>query len=190
MENIDALKPICYNTNNSDLKDELNKLKINCNTLSVFDVLNNCKNIFQKVILRSVDFRNQKELEITNLNNKIVNFLREIKIYKNYFNSKKGNNKWDEENRSLNNELLISKEGEIIRLNKEIDSLLKTIEKLKQNNKNEYNKEDYSSITNDNTNIHNINIDENTTDEELNNMEKKLLDNILNINKELKQIED
>ena len=41
MKNIDEFKPICYNTDNSDLKEELNLLKKNCNKLNILEVLQN-----------------------------------------------------------------------------------------------------------------------------------------------------
>ena len=204
LQNLDELSPICYNTDNSDLKDELYKLKNNCNALNILDVLKGVKNILEKVVLRSKDFRNQKDLEIQNLNNKILYFLREINNYKKYFTSINNNSEYDEEKRLLNNELLL-KDGEIIKLNKQIDILIKKIENLKNGNKkdynniniNNYNNTDFNNINNidiinnDNNNYIGVNEDfNNLTNEEFNNNLEKYVNNIKNIEEQLKQMED
>ena len=96
--------------------------------MPTFEVLKKGTNILQKIILRSAEYRRHKEEEIKNLNNKINYFLREIENYKKYYNNHKSSD-LDEEKRLLNNQLFLQ-DGEIIRLKKENDNLLKNIENL------------------------------------------------------------
>ena len=182
MQSLDNFKPICLNVDNSDIKEELYLLKSNNDKLSTIDLLNNYKKILQKLIPRITEFKNQKELEIQNLNHKIMYLLREIENYKNYYLSmtknKKNNidnnsynnindnnniDKNNENNINNNNEEIIFlksqinlKNEEVIRLNKEIDSLIKTIERLKINNN--IIKEALNKINKNDKNIENKNI--------------------------------
>jgi len=128
LNNIDEFKPICYSTDNSDLKEELNNLKNESDELDPIETLNKSIDIFAKIILRSAEYRIYKEKEIKSLNDRISYFLREIENYKKYYNNHK-TSELDEEKRLLNSQLFLQ-DGEIIRLNQENDKLLKTIENL------------------------------------------------------------
>ena len=132
LSNIDEFQPLCYSTDNSDLKEELNNLKKESEELNSLEILENATTILKKLILRSSEFRKHKEKEIRNLNNKINYYLREIDNYKKYYNNHKTSD-LDEEKRLLNNQLFLQ-DGEIIRLNKENDKLLKTIKNLMNKN--------------------------------------------------------
>ena len=156
MDNLYKFRPLCYNTDNSDLKAELNIIKQNSYDTNVLEVMKSCTNIFEKLILRCSDYKEQREKEIKNLNNKIIYFLREIENYSKYFKRNMENNEIDEAKRLLNNQLFL-KEGEIIKLNKEIDLLLKENEKLiienKKNNFLKKNNLNINSISDNNINI-------------------------------------
>ena len=156
MDNLYKFRPLCYNTDNSDLKAELNIIKQNSYDTNVLEVMKSCTNIFEKLILRCADYKEQREKEIKNLNNKIIYFLREIENYSKYFKRNMENNEIDEAKRLLNNQLFL-KEGEIIKLNKEIDLLLKENEKLiienKKNNFLKKNNLNINSISDNNINI-------------------------------------
>ena len=128
LNNIDKFNPICYATDNSDLKEEFNNLKNESDELEPMEIFNKSIDIFSKIILRSAEFRMHKEKEIKSLNDRIFYFLREIENYKKYYNNHK-NSELDEEKRLLNSQLFLQ-DGEIIRLNQENDKLLKTIENL------------------------------------------------------------
>ena len=128
LKNIDKFKPICYYTDNSDLKEEMNNLYKESEKFSSVEILEKAINILEKIILRSADYRMHKEKEIQNLNCKITYFLRELENYKKYYNNHK-TSELDEEKRLLNNQLFLQ-DGEINRLNKENDKLLKTMEDL------------------------------------------------------------
>ena len=128
LNNIDEFKPMCYSTDNSDLKEELNNLKNESDELDPIETLNKSIDIFAKIILRSAEYRIHKEKEIKSLNDRISYFLREIENYKKYYNNHK-TSELDEEKRLLNSQLFLQ-DGEIIRLNQENDKLLKTIENL------------------------------------------------------------
>ena len=122
LNNIEKFRPICYYTDNSDLKNELILVNNQCDNLPTFEVLKKGTNILQKIILRSAEYRRHKEEEIKNLNNKINYFLREIENYKKYYNNHKTSD-LDEEKRLLNNQLFLQ-DGEINRLHKEIEKLI------------------------------------------------------------------
>ena len=178
IKNIDEFQPICFNTDNNDLKEELYKLKNNINKFTSLEIIKNSIEILKKIILRSLEFRNQKELEIQSLNNKIIYFLREIENYKKFFSNINIENKLDEEKRLLNNQNFL-KDGEIIRLNKENDLYLKQLFELKyKNNNNIYN---------------NKNIEKNKlinlTERELEETKLECEDNINKIREELKLLE-
>ena len=129
---IDKFKPLCYYTDNSDLKIEINKIQNNSEKLTNFELMQNITDILQKIILRSSEYRINKEKEIKNLNGKIAYLIREVDNYKKYYDNHKTSD-LDEEKRLLNNQLFLQ-DGEINRLNKENDKLLKTIADLMNNN--------------------------------------------------------
>ena len=129
---IDKFKPLCYNTDNSDLKNEINNIQKNSEKLSNFELMQNVTDILQKIIERSTEYRIHKDKEIKNLNGKIAYLIREVENYKKYYDNHKTSD-FDEEKRLLNNQLFLQ-DGEINRLNKENDKLLKTIADLMNKN--------------------------------------------------------
>ena len=182
LKNIDEFKPMCFNRDNSDLKDEAYLLKNNCNKLNIIDVFKNSNKILEKTLARSLNYRKLKELEIQNLNSKIIYFLREIENYKKTFNdnNNKINSKYDKEKLFLLNQNIL-KDGEIIRLNKEIESLLKKIKNLLITN-------ELDNINNENNNIENNvekyiennkvnNIDNNIENKKENNIDNNIINN-------------
>ena len=184
IKNIDKFQPICFNSDNSDLKEELYILKNKLNQLNTLEVVKSIIDILEKIVLRSVEFRNQKEMEIQNLNNKIIYLLREIENYKKYFVGSGNEKKLDEEKRLLNNQLFL-KDGEIIRLNKENDLYLKKIIKLNNEiNRNKDKKDIDVKIENDNNELLSL------TEEELENTQMECQNNINKIKEELKILEN
>ena len=132
LNSLDEFKPICYSADNSDLKEELNNLKKESEEFNQIEIMKKATDIMKKIIIRSADFRLHKEKEIKSLNNKISYLLSEIENYKKYYNNHKIN-EFDEEKRLLNSQLFLQ-DGEIIRLNRENDKLLKIIENLMNTN--------------------------------------------------------
>ena len=129
---IDKFKPLCYNADNSDLKKEINNIQNSSEKLTIIEIMQNVTDILQKIILRSADYRIHKEKEIKNLNGKIAYLMGEVDNYKKYYDNHKTSD-LDEEKRLLNNQLFLQ-DGEINRLNKENDKLLKTVEDLMNKN--------------------------------------------------------
>ena len=128
-ENIDKFSPMCFNNSAKDLKIELKNLSKNSQNMTSFDVLQVCLDILGKLLLRTSSFKNEKELEIVNLNGKIIYLLSELDIYKKNakLNTDNTNNK--NEIQLLNNQLSL-KEEEINRLNKNIEEYLLKIKEL------------------------------------------------------------
>ena len=150
-ENIDKYASMCYNNNINDLKEELNSLNIKSNKMKSFDVLKAALDILEKLLLRITSFKNEKELEIENLNGKIIYLLSELDIYKKNWNLNKDNNNKNEL-QLINNQLGL-KDNEINRLNKDIDDYLVKINELTcENNLLKNNKEMIKS-NNNNDNI-------------------------------------
>jgi len=151
-ENIDKYASMCYNNNINDLKEELNSLNIKSNKMKSFDVLKAALDILEKLLLRITSFKNEKELEIENLNGKIIYLLSELDIYKKNWNLNKDNNNNKNELQLINNQLGL-KDNEINRLNKDIDDYLVKINELTcENNLLKNNKEMIKS-NNNNDNI-------------------------------------
>ena len=151
-ENIDKYASMCYNNNINDLKEELNSLNIKSNKMKSFDVLKAALDILEKLLLRITSFKNEKELEIENLNGKIIYLLSELDIYKKNWNLNKDNNNKNEL-QLINNQLGL-KDNEINRLNKDIDDYLVKINELTcENNLLKNNKEMIKSNNNNNDNI-------------------------------------
>lgn len=82
MKSIDDFISLGFYSINNELKAELNVLKNVSNKLNVLDVLKNATSILEKALLKIKDYRNKKELEIQNLNLKIMYLLKEISNYK------------------------------------------------------------------------------------------------------------
>ena len=146
-ENVNKFSSMCYNNNTNDLKSELKNLNQNANNMNSYDVLKIALDILGKLLLRTSSYKNEKELEIENLNGKIIYLLSELDIYKRNININKENN--SNNNKSeiqlLNNQLGL-KEDEINRLNKDIEEYLMKIKELscennilKNNNKIKFN---------------------------------------------------
>ena len=87
--------------------------------------------ILGKLLLRTSSYKDEKELEIENLNGKIIYLLSELDIYRKNINLNKDNNNSGNKNEivMLNNQLGL-KDDEINRLNKDIDDLLTKIKEL------------------------------------------------------------
>ena len=130
-ENINKFSYMCYNNNTNDLKEELNILKMKSNEMNSFDVLKIALDILGKLLLRTSSYKDEKELEIENLNGKIIYLLSELDIYRKNINLNKDNNNSGNKNEivMLNNQLGL-KDDEINRLNKDIDDLLTKIKEL------------------------------------------------------------
>ena len=171
-ENIDKFSSMCYNNNAKDLKIELKNLNQRSGGLSSYDVLKVALDILGKLLLRTSSYRDEKELEIENLNGKIIYLLSELDIYKRNINLNKDNTNNKSEIQLLNNQLGL-KEDEINRLNKDIEeylmkikeltcenNLLKNLQKSRINNTTNYeNNNNNNKISNDNlrNNYNNIN---------------------------------
>ena len=154
-ENIDKFSSMCYNNNTTDLKMELKNLSQKSNNLNSYDVLKISLDILGKLLLRTSSFKDEKELEIENLNGKIIYLLCELDIYKKNWNLSKENNTKNEV-QLLNNQLGL-KEDEINRLNKDIEEYLMKIKEftcennlLKNNIKTKINKNIYNENSNSN----------------------------------------
>ena len=128
-ENIDKFSPMCFNNSAKDLKIELKNLSKNSQNMTSFDVLQVSLDILGKLLLRTSSFKNEKELEIENLNGKIIYLLSELDIYKKNANLNTDNTKNKNETQLLNNQLCL-KEEEINRLNKNIEEYLLKIKEL------------------------------------------------------------
>ena len=169
-ENINKFSSMCYNNNTNDLRKELKNLSQKANSMNSYDVLQVALDILGKLLLRTSSYKDEKELEIENLNGKIIYLLSELDIYKRNVNLNKENNNNKSEIQLLNNQLGL-KEDEINRLNKDIEeylvkikeltcenNLLKNNQKSKINNiinsENDYN--NVNDINNKNKNINNI----------------------------------
>ena len=171
-ENIDKFSSMCYNNNAKDLKIELKNLNQRSGGLSSYDVLKVALDILGKLLLRTSSYRDEKELEIENLNGKIIYLLSELDIYKRNINLNKDNTNNKSEIQLLNNQLGL-KEDEINRLNKDIEeylmkikeltcenNLLRNLQKSRINNTTNYeNNNNNNKISNDNlrNNYNNIN---------------------------------
>ena len=127
-ENIGKFSSMCYNNNIDDLKAQLNSLNFKINKIESFDVLKESLDILGKLLLRTSSYRDDKELEIENLNGKIIYLLSELDIYKKNYDSNKGSNNKGEL-QLINNKLGL-KDNEINRLKKDIDDYLTKIKEL------------------------------------------------------------
>ena len=120
---------MCYNNNTNDLRNELKDLIQRADDMSIYDVLKVALDILGKLLLRTSSYRDEKELEIENLNGKIIYLLSELDIYKKNMNLNKDNFNNKSEIQLLNNQLGL-KDDEINRLNKDIEEYLVKIKEL------------------------------------------------------------
>ena len=178
-ENIDKFSSMCYNNNAKDLKIELQNLNQKASGLSSYDVLKVALDILGKLLLRTSSYRDEKELEIENLNGKIIYLLSELDIYKRNINLNKDNLNNRSDIQLLNNQLGL-KEDEINRLNKDIDEYLMKIKELTCENNLLKNLQ--KSKINNITNYENIN------NKIPNNNTKNNYNNINELNKKYKNI--
>ena len=199
-ENIDKFSSMCYNNNTTDLKMELKNLSQKSNNLNSYDVLKISLDILGKLLLRTSSFKDEKELEIENLNGKIIYLLCELDIYKKNWNLSKENNTKNEI-QLLNNQLGL-KEDEINRLNKDIEEYLMKIKELtcennllKNNIKTKINKNIYNENSNTNNYFEKDNLnmkynnssskkdkyqkENNNSDDEINNINEQEIENDL-----------
>ena len=131
-ENIDKFSSMCYNNSTSDLKEELENLSKKSNKMSSYDVLKISLDILGKLFLRTSSYKNEKELEIENLNGKIIYLLCELDVYKKNWNLNKENNNANQI-QLINNQIGL-KDNEINRLNKDINDYLIKIKELSYEN--------------------------------------------------------
>ena len=111
---------------------KLNVLSAQVDKLSAQDILKGSSSLFEELILRISSYKDEKELEIENLNEKIIYLLRELDIYRKNAEGVKGGKspgKTRESNDTLINQLNLKNE-EINRLNKAIEANLTRIKTL------------------------------------------------------------
>ena len=158
-KNISKFKPIIYNKNVDDLNNQIQNLSNMSEKMDFIDFLKNSFTIFENLIIRVSSFKNEKELEIENLNEKLIFLLRELDIYKKGSNKKGNNNNNNEnENNALLNQLKL-KDEEIVRLNNTIQDYIVKIKELSNeinlyksqklfSNSNSYSKTNFDSDNN------------------------------------------
>ena len=125
-ESLDKYSKFVYNGNVNDLKEKINSLLNNINKYNTSELMNIILQIIDDLIMRISSCKTEQQLEIENLNEKVIYFLREIEIYK---KSEKTNNiteKYDK--------LVSLKEQEINRLNRTIKNNLEKIKELTTQN--------------------------------------------------------
>ena len=131
-QNLEKFSPLCYTKNVDDLMQKLNVLSAQVDKLSAQDILKGSSSLFEELILRISSYKDEKELEIENLNEKIIYLLRELDIYRKNAEGVKGGKspgKTRESNDTLINQLNLKNE-EINRLNKAIEANLTRIKTL------------------------------------------------------------
>lgn len=132
-QNLEKFSPLCYTKNVDDLMQKLNVLSAKVDKLSAQELLTISSSLFEELILRISSYKDEKELEIENLNEKIIYLLRELDIYRKNSESKAGG-KSPGKNRELGNDTLVNqinlKNEEIARLNKAIEANLSKIKTL------------------------------------------------------------
>jgi hypothetical protein len=163
-ENIDKFSSMCYNNNTNDLKEELKILKMKSNKMNSYDVLIEAFQILEKLLLRTSSFKDEKELEIENLNGKIIYLLSELDIYKKHISNSNSNNNNNKNNelQLINNQIEL-KDDEINRLNKDIEDYLIKIKELTCENNLLKNRKDNATDNINNFNINKNNINNNNS---------------------------
>ena len=181
-KNISKFKPIIYNKNVDDLNNQIQNLSNMSEKIDFIEFLKNSFTIFENLIIRVTSFKNEKELEIENLNEKLIFLLRELDIYKKGAN-KKGNNNNNNENDNNNallNQLKL-KDEEIIRLNNTIQEYIVKIKDL-SNEINLYKSQKLFSNS-DSYSKTNFDSDNNFQQEESLELEKKINECDIELNK-------
>ena len=181
-KNISKFKPIIYNKNVDDLNNQIQNLSNMSEKMDFIDFLKNSFTIFENLIIRVSSFKNEKELEIENLNEKLIFLLRELDIYKKGANKKgnNNNNNENEDNNALLNQLKL-KDEEIVRLNNTIQDYIVKIKEL-SNEINLYKSQKLFSNSNSNSKT-NFDSDNNYQQEESLELEKKINECDIELNK-------
>ena len=180
-KNISKFKPIIYNKNVDDLNNQIQNLSNMSEKMDFIDFLKNSFTIFENLIIRVSSFKNEKELEIENLNEKLIFLLRELDIYKKGANKKGNNNNNNEnENNALLNQLKL-KDEEIVRLNNTIQDYIVKIKEL-SNEINLYKSQKLFSNSNSYSKT-NFDSDNNYQQEESLELEKKINECDIELNK-------
>ena len=125
-DNLDKYGKFVYNGNVNDLKEKCNNTLNNFNKFNSSEINNLILQIIDNLIMRISSCKSELQLEIENLNEKVIYFLREIEIYK---KNEKPNNiteKYDK--------LISLKEQEINRLNRTIKNNIEKIKELSTQN--------------------------------------------------------
>ena len=130
---IDNFYTYCPNNNVDDLKKMLNKQKNTINSCEISSFVENAFQIIEKLFIKLASAKAENDLEIQNLNEKLIYFLRELAIFK---NNRKSNQNVGRSKSPLNytnsndniEERLSLKEEEVCRLRKDIDKYILLIQ--------------------------------------------------------------
>ena len=181
-KNISKFKPIIYNKNVDDLNNQVQNLSNLSEKIDFIDFLKNSFSIYENLIIRVSSFKNEKELEIENLNEKLIFLLRELDLYKKGANKKgnNNNNNENENNNALLNQLKL-KDEEIVRLNNTIQDYIVKIKEL-SNEINLYKSQKLFSNSNSYSKT-NFDSDNNYQQEESLELEKKINECDIELNK-------
>ena len=126
---IDNFYTYCPNNNVDDLKKMLNKQKNTINSNDITSFVENAFQIIEKLFIKLASAKAENDLEIQNLNEKLIYFLRELAIFKNNRKSNQnvGRSKspfnYNNSNDTIEERLSL-KEEEVCRLRKDIDKYL------------------------------------------------------------------
>ena len=126
---IDNFYTYCPNNNVDDLKKMLNKQKNTINSNDITSFVENAFQIIEKLFIKLASAKAENDLEIQNLNEKLIYFLRELAIFK---NNRKSNQNIGRSKSPFNysnsndtiEERLSLKEEEVCKLRKDIDKYL------------------------------------------------------------------
>ena len=125
-DNLDKYGKFVYNGKINDLKEKVTNTLNNYNKYNSSEINNLIIKIIDDLIMRISSCKSEQQLEIENLNEKVIYFLREIEIYKKNEQSNNITEKYDK--------LISLKEQEINRLNKVINNNLEKIKELSTQN--------------------------------------------------------
>ena len=125
-DNLDKYAQFVYNGNVNDLKEKVTNTLNNYNKFNSSEINNIIIKIIDDLIMRISSCKSELQLEIENLNEKVIYFLREIEIYKKNEKSNNITEKYDK--------LISLKEQEINRLNRTIKNNIEKIKELSTQN--------------------------------------------------------
>ena len=125
----------CPNNNVDDLKRVLNKQKNKINLSELSNFLETSFKIVDKLINRIVSTKTESELEIQNLNEKLIYFMRELSLYKDNKKSFQSSNRNKSPcnfggSKDISEDIRKLKEEEIAKLRKDIDKYLSIIKEM------------------------------------------------------------